>query len=78
MAYARFGRDSDVYVYEDGAGWECCGCSLSTDSITRTDSRSGMIEHLQRHITRGDKVPAEAIEELRGEIQSLGDSGKSK
>ena len=28
MAYCRFGRDSDVYVYAIEGGVECCRCRL--------------------------------------------------
>jgi hypothetical protein len=75
MAYARFSRHSDVYVYESNqGGWVCCLCSRNEGRTTATATRSEMIERLQQHETNGDKVPAEAIEELRNEIETLGDS----
>jgi len=36
-----------------------------------------MMEHLRQHEAKGDKVPAEAIEELQNEIETLGDSTTS-
>ncbi len=75
MAYARFSRDSDVYVYEDGRGYLCCmRCQFSETHETRTKSRREMIEHLERHRRAGEKVPDDALEELRVEIAKSGDS----
>jgi len=78
MAYARFGRSSDVYVFESPqGGWECSLCSLNEGRTTKTASHSEMMEHLRQHEAKGDKVPAEAIEELQNEIETLGDSTTS-
>jgi hypothetical protein len=75
MAYARFSSHSDVYVYEDVGGFLCCmRCDFSETRETRTKSRGEMIEHLEVHRRAGQKVPEDALEELRAEIAKLGDS----
>jgi hypothetical protein len=74
MAYARFGQDSDVYVFEDVGGFLCCmRCQFSESREIRTRSRGEMIEHLWAHRGAGEKVPEHAFEELRAEIAELGD-----
>ncbi len=74
MAYARLSRNSDVYVYEDGCGYLCCmRCRFSETRETRTKSRREMIEHLELHRCAGEKVPEDALEELRVEIVKSGD-----
>ena len=79
MAYVRFGRDSDVYVYEaPGGKWECSGCSLTSHGLLVTDSRSQMIRHLRQHLGNGDKVQEEVIRELEEEIKQVGDAVASK
>jgi hypothetical protein len=75
VAYARFTAcGSDAYVYEDVRGFLCCmRCGLSEQGETRLGSRSQMIAHLEAHRRAGQKVPEDAIEELRGELAQLGD-----
>ena len=69
MAYARIAKDSDVYVYEDYAGFiSCCGCRLlpflgSEWIFTAAE----MVEHLRKHEKAGHKVPPELFDvELYG------------
>lgn len=51
MSYARWGSDSDVYVYAHVGGFiDCCGCA-------RLDSIAETVEHMREHVARGDKVP---------------------
>ena len=74
MAYARFSRHSDVYVYEDEHGFLCCmRCQFSESRETRTKSRSEMIKHLEAHRDADEKVPGDALEKLRAEIAKSGD-----
>jgi len=63
MSYARFGEDSDVYVYADAeAGYlRCVGCNVDFSS---TDA---MLEHLRGHIASGDAVPAKVIPALEAD-----------
>lgn len=70
MAYARFGGDSDVYVFFNNAGYyECCGCRLG--GWPMLDTPGEMLAHLSEHQRAGHKVPAEAIEALKAEQVEL-------
>ena len=64
MSYARFGWEgSDVYVYEDYAGYyTCCWCVLDVDP--KTPSAAIMVEHLREHIVYGHTVPAQTIDAI--------------
>jgi hypothetical protein len=73
MAYARFGRDSDVYVYEEASGLICLRCQLGPGFETKTVTRSAMIQHLEGHLKAGHKVPVDALNELRSEMEKEGD-----
>jgi len=48
-------------------------CRLSETRETRTKSRREMIVHLELHRCAGEKVPEDALEELRVEIVKSGD-----
>jgi hypothetical protein len=60
MSYCRFG-EGDVYVFMNVAGWlECCACSLAKteDSVVfKAKSTQQMVDHLEKHIDDGDRVP---------------------
>ena len=82
MAYCRFSRQSDLYIYEDiGRGLTCCGCWLG---FRRTPgghgesfscpTRSGMLAHIETHRVAGHKIEAGVLEQLREEIVKLGDT----
>jgi len=59
MSWARFSADSDVYVYEDVAGYiNCCGCSLEDPRETNFTEAAPLKAHLDRHVAAGHKVPA--------------------
>jgi hypothetical protein len=64
MAYCRFGRDSDVYVFDVEGGVECCRCRLQEGRWFRAKTHPEMIEHLQAHRAAGHRVPDEALQEL--------------
>jgi hypothetical protein len=68
MAYCRFGRDSDVYVFETEGGIECCRCSLAGGTF-EAGGAAEMIEHLLEHRTAGHAVPDEALVELREDLE---------
>jgi hypothetical protein len=76
MAYARFSRSSDVYVYEEAGSVVCLRCQLGHALETRTPTRSAMIRHLEAHLNAGHKVPAGAFDELRSEMEKQGDAVK--
>ena len=73
MSYARFGPDSDVYVYSSECGYVCSWCTLQTepdpeyDDHFVTKSASEMIQHLEQHRAAGHKVPDYTIKELQEE-----------
>ena len=73
MAYARFGRSSDIYVYQEEGTLVCLNCQLGPEFEARTLTRSAMILHLEAHLKAGHKVPADAFDELRNEIEKEGD-----
>ena len=67
MAFARFGRDSDVYVFEDaGGGYTCERCPKVGQSFNCRTAEE-MLTHLLEHRAKGDKVPEDAIAELKKE-----------
>jgi hypothetical protein len=73
MAYARFGRESDIYVFQAVEGMICQRCKLNDYGDTLLRSRSLMLEHMNAHLQAGDKVPDYAFEELRADLAKNGD-----
>ena len=76
MSYARFSRDSDVYVFLSVEGYlDCCGCTLnkkgedihygSFHSYTTKD----MLDHLKHHRQVGDDVPDYCMESLLEDME---------
>lgn len=64
MSYARFGPDSDVYVFLTIHGvFECCACGL-TDVWQRFDTTDALLAHLDEHEAAGHNVPARCRERL--------------
>jgi hypothetical protein len=68
MAYCRFGRDSDVYVFEMEGGIECCRCRIAGGTF-EAGGAAEMIEHLLKHRAAGHAVPDEALRELREDLE---------
>ena len=70
MSYARFSRDSDVYVFAHvEGGYECCACGLAgTWGSIRCQTIKEMLDHLEEHKKAGDKVPDHCIERLKSEL----------
>ena len=68
MAYARFARDCDVYVYEDSrGGYTCERCPRVGESF-HCATAAEMATHLvDEHRAKGHRVPDEAIDALRAE-----------
>lgn len=66
MSYCRIGEGSDVYVYADGGGITCVGCSLEQASLTLPDAME-MLDHLITHRRYGEQVPDHAIDRLAAE-----------
>lgn len=68
MAFARFGRDSDVYVYADTRGGYTCERCPDVGSSYHCRTAKEMVTHLvEFHRGRGDRVPDEAIEGPKGD-----------
>lgn len=69
MAFARFTRDSDVYVYEDTRGGFTCERCPGVGAQFRCATAAEMLAHLlHEHRAKGQRVPDEAIEELWNEV----------
>ena len=68
MSYARKGQpDSDVYVIACTCGnYECLACNI--EKMFTSHNADGMIRHLIRHRTIGDKVPDRTFARLREEM----------
>jgi hypothetical protein len=65
MAFARFGRDSDVYVYADARGGFTCERCPRIGENYHCGTSQEMITHLiQFHRGRGDRVPEQALTSL--------------
>jgi hypothetical protein len=62
VAYARFGDDSDVYVFSTGRSLLCMRCALGPDFTAK--STAVMVAHLGDHRGAGHKVPEDAISDL--------------
>lgn len=80
MDYCRFGRDSDVYLYEStSGGWECCRCPLkSVPGAAESEafnSIEDVIAHMHAHSKVGHRVPDKVFEDLEMERERL-DGGR--
>ncbi len=66
---------SDVYVYWDTSGRICCcGCGMrNNDGSEWFEKRSLVVEHLRLHVLVGHYVPMHVFEDLRDEIETVGD-----
>jgi len=72
MSYARFTKDSDVYVFLNMSGrLECWGCGIAVAAprcwargYVTFDSTQAMVDHLARHAAAGDRVPEHVVPEL--------------
>jgi hypothetical protein len=58
MAYVRFGRGSDVYVYEQAHSLVCLVCKLNESGTTITTTRSEMLRHMEEHRRAGIEFPS--------------------
>ena len=68
MAFSRYGRDSDVYVYADTRGGYTCERCPKVGESFRCATATEMVNHLvSEHRAKGHRVPEDALEELRAE-----------
>ena len=70
MSYCRMYEDSDVYIYRHINGYiKCCSCKFEgLDGLTSyviLDTYEEAIEHLEKHIQAGHKVPDYAMQALK-------------
>lgn len=80
MAFARFGADSGVYIFErsdriiDGehvkACWNCALLIGSGEHHFETTSLGLMISHVEQHRKAGHRIPEHLIEILANEWES--------
>lgn len=71
MSYARFGDDSNVYIYHHYMGFiECCGCWITEPEygeligFARLETPRRAIMHLMEHVSRGYMVPERAFDRI--------------
>lgn len=81
MAFARFGDNSDVYIFEhtdrviDGEHVKVCwSCALLNGSVAHfeTTSLGLMISHVEQHRKARHRIPEHLIETLANEWESEG------
>ena len=71
MAYARFGEDSDVYIYLHlNNNYICCNCGLNANKDFDCQTPKQMIAHLiQHHIKLKHKIPKHTMYRLQEEYK---------
>lgn len=57
MSYARFGDDSDVYVFRSSTTWHCCGCKINNEPNVEFPSLEALAAHMIDHRAAGSQVP---------------------
>lgn len=67
MAYRRFNRESDVYVYPTDRGVECCACTLGPPDFPTFFTITQIRDHFRNHEIAGDKLGG-SLESLITEI----------
>lgn len=72
MAYARHARDSDVYVYASTRGGYTCERCPRIGEQFRCGTAAQMLTHLLEHRAKGQRVPDDALDELRGDTEDDG------
>lgn len=81
MSYARFGKNSAVYVYSDGFNYICCACrmcpKLGWFEPWRTRSLLELREHLTQHDEVGQRIPKHAWVRINVEIAEKREIGGS-
>jgi len=75
MSYARFGTESDVYVYPTGAAAcavprsiICDNCALLDGNLFAAPSHAIMLAHLHEHRAAGHRVPEYVFARLLAEM----------
>lgn len=65
MSFARFGEDSNVYVYKSDRGITCCCCWLNNGATVDFANARLIRRHLIEHKSAGHFVTDQTFEELR-------------
>jgi hypothetical protein len=65
MSFARFGEDSNVYVYESDRGITCCSCWLNNGDTVDFKTARLMRRHLIEHKMAGHFVLDQTFQEIR-------------
>lgn len=70
MSYARFGKDSDIYLFHSVYDrYECCGCLLRIGDLEpRLTTLEQVLEHLHAHRAAGHDVPEYTFDRVRREL----------
>lgn len=66
MSFARFGAESDVYLYASvHGGVTCCACGLpDSPGVASLWSVEAVLEHLQAHRDADQMVPEGTVEAM--------------
>ena len=64
MSYARWGTDSDIYLFAHAGGFvQCCGCFLLIGWESKDlHSSEEVVAHMQEHVDNGHLVPADLLD----------------
>jgi hypothetical protein len=78
MSYARFSGYSDVYIFSHAGGFiQCCGCRLvdldegEIFGFANLKTAREALQHLDRHVLEGDKVPTDTFRRIREDNPDL-------
>ena len=76
MSDARFGFDSDVYVFQTcGSDLVCCDCRLlqseNSENWPSFCTAREALEHLKTHTEAGHRVPDYTIEQIKADFTNL-------
>ena len=71
MAFARFDRNSDVYVYLDLSGLYTCNHRIGLFQCATPWAMQG---NLRQHRTLGELVPEEALDQLGAKAMGMFDT----
>ncbi len=66
MSYCRYGEDSDVYLFQSSAGYECMVSGGQTGFVVKTPTEA--LRKLLSLRNSGLKVPQGGIDRLEREI----------
>lgn len=79
MSYARWGSESDVYVYAHYLGYvQCCGCLLGEsdpDNVwnksVNLGSREEVVAHMMEHVEVGHTIPTDLLDPYTYDLEDF-------